>query len=208
MERVGDELGEELVDELAQDFEAGRGGYLRGALVALLVVAVVVIIIQTGLFGRFTDQEELRRTVDDAGVWGPVVFLTLMIVLVPLNVPGLIFVIPSTTLFGTCWGFVLSMIGGFIGSTIGVVAARRLGRSVFESKMPARVLAMESRLSERGIWAVIGIRCFVYLLQPFDWLLGVSSMPLRTVLLGTFIGLIPMTLIIALTGGGLIDLIL
>lgn len=199
-----DELGEELVE----DFEAGRGGYLRGVLVALLVVGVVVIIIQTGLFGRFTDQEELRRTVDDAGVWGPAVFLALMIVLVPLSVPGLIFVIPSTTLFGTVGGFTVSMIGGFIGSAIGIVAARRLGRSVFESKMPARVLAMESRLSERGIWAVIGIRCFVYLLQPFDWLLGVSRMPLRTVLVGTFIGLIPMTLIVALTGGGLIDLIL
>lgn len=199
-----DELGEELVE----DFEAGRGGYLRGILVALLVVGVVVIIVQTGLFGRFSDQEELRRTVDDAGVWGPVVFLVLMIVLVPLNVPGLIFVIPSTTLFGTVGGFTLSMIGGFVGSTIGIVAARRLGRSAFESKMPARVLAMEGRLSERGIWAVIGIRCFVYLLQPFDWLLGVSRMPMRTVLLGTFIGLIPMTLIIALTGGGLIDLIL
>ncbi|MDE0803456.1 MAG: VTT domain-containing protein [Acidimicrobiales bacterium] len=199
-----DELGEELVE----DFEAGRGGYLRGVLVALLVVGVVVIIIQTGLFGRFTDQEELRRTVDDAGVWGPAVFLALMIVLVPLSVPGLIFVIPSTTLFGTVGGFTVSMIGGFIGSAIGIVAARRLGRSVFESKMPARVLAMESRLSERGIWVVIGIRCFVYLLQPFDWLLGVSRMPLRTVLVGTFIGLIPMTLIVALTGGGLIDLIL
>lgn len=199
-----DELGEELVE----DFEAGRGGYLRGILVALLVVGVVVIIVQTGLFGRFSDQDELRRTVDDAGVWGPLVFLALMIVLVPLNVPGLIFVIPSTTLFGTVGGFTLSMIGGFVGSTIGIVAARRLGRSVFESKMPARVLAMEGRLSERGIWAVIGIRCFVYLLQPFDWLLGVSRMPMRTVLLGTFIGLIPMTLIIAVTGGGLIDLIL
>lgn len=201
-------MTDELGEELAEDFEAGRGGYLRAVLVGLLIVGVIAIIVQTGVIGRFSDEEELRRTVEDAGVWGPLLYLVLMIVLVPLNVPGIIFVIPATTIFGTAGGVALSLVGGFVASAIGIVAARRLGRGAFESKMPERVLRMESRLSERGIWAVIGIRCFVFLLQPFDWLLGVSSMPLRTVMIGTFVGLIPPTLVIALTGGGVLDLVL
>jgi uncharacterized membrane protein YdjX (TVP38/TMEM64 family) len=205
---VTEELPEHVAEELAEDFEAGRGGYLRAVLVGLLVVGVVVVIVQTGLIGRFSDEDELRRTVEDAGVWGPLLFVALMAVLVPLNVPGIIFVIPSTTLFGTAGGVGLSLVGGYLASAIGIVAARRLGRSAFESKMPERVLRMESRLSERGFWAVAGIRCFVFLLQPFDWLLGVSSMPMRTLLTGTLVGLIPPTLVIALTGGGVIDLLL
>lgn len=197
-----------VTDDAVEGAKSGRGGYLRAALVALLVVSVIVLIVQSGVVGRFSDEEELQQTVEDAGVWGPVVYLLLMIVLVPLNVPGIIFVIPSTTIFGTAGGIGLSLTGGFIGSAIGIVAARRLGRSAFESKMPGRVLRMEARISERGFWGVAGIRCFVFLLQPFDWLCGVSSMPMRTVLAATFVGLIPPTLVIALTGGGLLELVL
>ena len=38
----------------------------------------------------------LIRTIDDAGLWGPVLFVVLMVLLVPLNVPGLLFVVPAT----------------------------------------------------------------------------------------------------------------
>jgi len=129
------------------------------------------------------------------------------VLLVPLNIPGLLFVIPSTTLFGVLPGILLSLLGGFLASAIGIVAARRLGRGLFESKMPPRVLRWEARLSEHGVWAVVVLRSFTFLLQPVDWLCGVSSMRMRTALAGTFVGLIPPTVVIALTGGGLLDVL-
>ena len=184
-----------------------RRWVLRAALV-LAVAGVVYAVVASGLLTRFTDQEELRSTVEGAGVWGPVVFLGLMVLLVPLNVPGILFVIPATTLFGTVGGVALSLVGGFVASAIGVVGARRLGRDTLARRLPPRLQRLEARLCERGFWAVAALRSVTYLMQPVDWLCGLTRMPMRTVLSATFVGLIPPTLVIALTGGGLLELLL
>ena len=131
-----------------------------------------------------------------------------MITFVPLNVPGLVFVIPSTTLFGDVPGVLLSLTGGFIASWIGIVAARKLGRHRFEARLPERILRLEQRLSARGFWAVVVSRVFTFLFQPVDWLWGLSTLPMRTVLLGTLVGLVPPTVVVAVSGGGLLDLVL
>ena len=185
-----------------------RARVLRAVGLAVAVGAVAYLLARSGVFGHVSDEDRLRATVEDAGALGPLLFVGLMVLLVPLNVPGLVFVVPSTTLFGTVGGIVLSLTGGYLASVIGVVAARRLGRQAFEARMPARIRRLETRLSERGFWAVVLLRTFTFLLQPADWLCGLSSMPMRTVLTGTFVGLIPPTLLIALSGGGVLELVL
>jgi uncharacterized membrane protein YdjX (TVP38/TMEM64 family) len=178
---------------------------VRPLLVVGGIALVVGLVLASGVTEWVRDEEQLRSTVDDAGALGPVLFLGLMVLLVPLNVPGVLFVLPATTLFGTAGGVLLSLVGGFAASVVGVVAARRLGRPVFESRLPDRVRRMEERLSARGFWAVVAARSCTYLLQPVDWLCGLSSIPMRTVLAGTFVGLIPPTLVLTLGGGGLLD---
>lgn len=180
---------------------------LRPVLAVAILAALVALVATSDLMDHVRDDERLAATVADAGVLGPVVFVGLMVGLVPLNVPGLLFVIPSTTLFGTVGGVVLSLIGGFLASAVGIIAARRLGRPVFEHRLPERVKRFEQRLATRGFWAVVVARMFTFLLQPVDWLCGVSSMRMRTVLAGTFVGLIPPTVVIALGGKGLFELL-
>lgn len=176
--------------------------------VVLVIVALIGALVASGAFETISDSDELERIVDDAGAWGPLLFLALMITFVPLNVPGLIFVIPSTTLFGQVPGILLSLTGGFLASCVGIVAARKLGRRRFEARLPERILRLEQRLSARGFWAVVVSRMFTFLFQPVDWLWGLSTLPMRTILSGTLVGLIPPTVLIALTGGGLLELVL
>ena len=187
--------------------EHSRRWLLRAAVV-LGIAGLIAAVVTSGLLGRFSDQDELRATIEGAGVWGPLLFVGLMVLLVPLNVPGLLFVIPATTLFGTVGGVVLSLIGGFLASTVGIVGARRLGRDAFIARLPPRLRRLEARLCERGFWAVVALRSVTFLLQPVDWLCGLTRMPMRTVLGATFVGLVPPTLVIALTGGGVLDLVL
>ena len=181
--------------------------WLLRAAVVIGIVGLVAAVVTSGVLDRFSDQEELRATIDRAGVWGPALFLGLMVLLVPLNVPGLLFVIPATTLFGTVGGVVLSLVGGFLASAIGIIGARRLGRDALVRRLPPRLQRLEERLCERGFWAVVALRSVTFLLQPVDWLCGLTRMPMRTVLGATFVGLIPPTLVIALTGGGVLDLV-
>jgi uncharacterized membrane protein YdjX (TVP38/TMEM64 family) len=182
--------------------------WLLRAAVGAGIAGLVALVVTSGVIGRFTDEDELRSTVEAAGVWGPLVFVGLMVFLVPLNVPGLLFVVPATTLFGTTGGVILSLIGGFLASTIGIVGARRLGRDAFLARLSPRLQRLEARLSERGFWAVAALRSVTFLLQPVDWLCGLTRMPMHTVLAATFVGLIPPTLVIAVTGGGVLDLVL
>lgn len=186
---------------------SARRWLIRAAVVSG-IVGLVAVVVTSGIIGRFSDQDELRATIDGAGAWGPLLFVGLMVLLVPLNVPGLLFVVPATTLFGTVVGVLLSLVGGFLASAVGVVAARRLGRDAFIDRLPPRLQRLEVRLCERGFWAVVALRSVTFLLQPADWLCGLTRMPMRTVLAGTFVGLVPPTLVIALTGGGVLDLVL
>ncbi|MDZ7676297.1 MAG: VTT domain-containing protein [Acidimicrobiales bacterium] len=200
-------MGDAGLDVAAAAVERPRSP-ARTVLILLLIVAVGVAIWTSGVLDIVTSEEELRATVDDAGAWGPVVYLALMILLVPLSVPGVLFSVPATTLFGTPLGLTLAFLGGYIGSVIGIVGARRLGRRAVEHRLPLRVRKWEQRFSQRGFWAVTVARCLTYLFQPLDWLCGISSIPMRTALAGTFVGLIPPTLVVCLSGGGLLDLLL
>lgn len=179
----------------------------RRLLLVLLIAGAVALVVASGVIGELSDQDRLRERVDGAGAWGPLLFVGLMVLLVPLNVPGILFVIPATTLFGTVVGVLLSLLGGFVASLIGVVGARRLGREALQARLSPRLRRLEARLSARGFWAVVVLRMFTYLMQPVDWLCGLSSIPMRTVVAGTFVGLVPPTLVIALSGGGLLDLL-
>ena len=180
----------------------------RPCLVVGVITLVVVGVLASGVVDRVRDDEQLRASIDNAGALGPLVFVGLMVLLVPLNVPGVLFVVPATVLFGTVGGVALSLVGGFLASAVGVLAARRLGRAVFETRMPERVRRIEARVSANGFWAVVVLRMFTYLMQPVDWLCGISSIPTRTVLAGTFVGLIPPTLVVSLGGGGLLGRVL
>jgi uncharacterized membrane protein YdjX (TVP38/TMEM64 family) len=181
---------------------------VRPGLVVAGIALAVVLANRLGLVDQVRDPERLAGTVEGAGAFGPVLFVGLMVLLVPLNVPGVLFVVPATLLFGTVAGVGLSLVGGFLASAVGVYAARRLGRAAFEEKMPERVRRIEARVSARGFWAVVLLRMFTYLMQPVDWLCGISSIPMRTVLAGTFVGLIPPTLVVSLGGGGLLGRVL
>jgi uncharacterized membrane protein YdjX (TVP38/TMEM64 family) len=197
---------EEFVEDVVE--ATGVGAYVGGIVVALFFIVAIVVVVRSGLIGHVGDEDRLRDTVEGAGVWAPVLFVGLMVLLVPLNVPGVLFVIPSTAMFGTLGGIVLSLVGGFLASAIGVVAARRFGRAMFESRLPPRIRKLEQRISQRGFLGVALARCFTYLTQPVDWLCGLTSIPLPTVLAATFVGLIPPTVVIALSGGGILDLVL
>ena len=184
-----------------------HGRLLRTLLLLALIGAAGAGVLGSGLVEHLSDQERLRAVVQRAGLLAPLLFVALMVLLVPMNVPGVLFVIPSTALFGLVGGIALSLVGGFLASAVGVVAARRLGRTALERRLPPVVRRLEGRLAAHGFWTVAGLRAVTFLTQPVDWLCGISSIPMRTVLGGTFVGLVPPTVVVAVAGGGLLELL-
>jgi uncharacterized membrane protein YdjX (TVP38/TMEM64 family) len=181
---------------------------VAAAIGPVAVAIVLVEIVASALIAaHVANQDWLESAVRDAGAWAPLAFVVLMALLVPVNVPGIVFVVPSTALFGTVNGILLSLVGGFIASSIGILVARRAGRPVFERRLPDWLRSWESQLAQRAFWTIVVLRSVTFLLQPVDWICGLSSIPTRKLLTATFVGLIVPTVVIALTGGGLTDLL-
>lgn len=181
--------------------------WLRVAVALAAVALLVALAYGSGLSDLVNDRDRFEARVTESGPWGPLVFLGLFTLLVPVGVPGLLFVVPATILWPAPAAVALSLAGGMTSSAVGMVAARQLGRRAVERRLPERFRAWDARIARTGIWGVIVLRVFTYLAAPADWVVGLSRVPMATALLGTAIGLTVPTLFVVLVGGSAVELL-
>ncbi len=172
-----------------------------------VIVAVIVVLRRSGAIDFVSDEDRLQAFVDSAGIFGPILYALLFTLLVPVGVPGLVFVVPAAAIFSTPVAIAVSLVGGYLSSGIGVMLARTTAREKLAAKLPAKFRAWDERIAEKGLIAVIALRVITYLAAPADWLLGLSSIPTRTIVVGTVVGLIPPTVGYIVIGGGILDLL-
>ncbi len=180
----------------------------RRLLLIAFVITAFVVARRSGLTDLLGDEDRLQELVDDAGWLAPILYTLLFTVLVPVGVPGLVFVLPAAVVFPAPVAIAVCLVAGYLSSGAGVWFARTIGRQTVEAKMPPSFRKWDERLARRGFVAVIALRTLTYLAAPADWLLGLSSIPTRTIVVGTVVGLIPPTLLYVIAGGGVLDLIL
>lgn len=180
----------------------------RRVAIAAAVVLAVVAVRRSGLTDLVSDEDRLRRLVDDAGILAPMLFSFAFIALVPVGVPGLVFVLPAAVVFPAPVAIAVSLAGGYGSSAIGMWFARTIGRERMAAKLPPRFRAWDERIAARGLPAVIALRILTYLAAPADWLLGLTGISNRHLVLGTAVGLVPPTLLYVLVGGSVLDLVL
>ena len=170
-------------------------------------VTVFVVARRSGVADVLGDQDRLQDVVDQAGWLGPVVFTGLFTALVPVGVPGLVFVLPAALVFPAPLAIVVCLVGGYTSSAIGVWFSRTVGREAVAAKLPPRFRRWDEAIARRGLTAVVALRIVTYLAAPADWLLGLSAIPTRKIVIGTAVGLVPPTLLYVIAGGGVLDLI-
>lgn len=169
---------------------------IGAGLVALLAWA-------TGLFDLVSDRERVVSLVRDNGAVGPVVVVGLMTVLIPIGVPGLFFVLPAAAIWPWPIAVAVSWAGGCTSSVVGLAFARTTGRVWVANHLPQRLHAWDRRLADGGFWTVVFFRTATYLFAPADWILGLTAIPWSTLILGTVVGLLPITLAYVFGGRGL-----
>lgn len=178
-------------------------------LLPVLALALAFVLVRlTGVVDIVSDEERLTELVDDAGWIAPVLYTIAFAVLVAVGVPGLALVLPAAVVFPAPVAIAVCLAAGYTSSGAGVWFARTVGRDAVATRMPARFRTWDERIAERGLLAVIGLRFVTYLAAPADWILGLSSIPTRTLMIGTGIGLLPPTLLSVIGGGHVFDLIL
>ncbi|MGY9048531.1 membrane protein [Puniceibacterium antarcticum] len=149
------------------------------------------------------DAERLDRLVARAGLWGPVVIITLMTVAVVASpIPSAPIALAAGAAYGHLWGTVQVVIGAELGALIAFGLARVLGhdvlRRVFGDRVDAGLLGSQTALTAT---------VFASRLMPFvsfdmiSYAAGLSRLHAWRFALATLAGIVPASFLLAHFGG-------
>ncbi len=135
------------------------------------------------------------------GPWAWLLYIALLVVAVMSPLPDALVILAGGFFFGPIVGSLLTVVGQGLGATVDFLLARRLGRNFVKTKFP-KSSSFIDRYSEKLGWQTV----FIMRLFPsvsFDMLsyvAGVSKLSLRSYLLATVSGLIPLAIITTMLG--------
>ncbi|WP_112323751.1 TVP38/TMEM64 family protein [Oceanibium sediminis] len=149
------------------------------------------------------EPERLEKLVARAGLWGPVVIVTLMtLAVVASPIPSAPIALAAGAAYGHAWGTVQVVIGAELGALIAFGLARLLGhdalRRVFGDRVDAGLL---------GSQAALTATVFASRLMPFvsfdmvSYAAGLSRLHAWRFALATLAGIIPASFLLAHFGG-------
>ena len=163
---------------------------LRG--VALLVIVAGVVL---GVIYRHDIHPLTIRDMIAGNPWAPAIFIGLQITASLLWVPRTVLGLAAGLLFGIVWGLVWAIVGATLGAAAGFGFARWMGGEGILDHSP-RIGRLIQRAEEGGWRAVAILR-----LIPgpphsaINTLLALTELSWRDYLIGSFIGMLPITFV-------------
>ena len=150
-------------------------------------------------------REELLALVEQRPLLASLGFMGLYAAVIALSVPGgAILTIAGGFLFGIVPGTLLVVVGATVGATIVFLIARTALGDALRAKAGPRIRRMEEGFRRDALSYLLVLRLIP--IFPF-WLVNIVpaflGVPLRTYVLGTFVGIIPGSFVYASVGNGL-----
>lgn len=172
------------------------------ALATALGVALVVLPI-----GRWL--AAFLEHVQALGVWGPLAVAAAYIPAALLAIPGSILTLGAGLLFGVALGTVTVSIGSTLGALAAFLIARRTGGRALARRIEAspRFRALSRAIEGQGLRIVLLTRlspAFPY--NVLNYAYGLTPVRTRDYLLGTWLGMLPGTLMYVYLGSALTNL--
>lgn len=167
----------------------------RKALV--LIVLVVAALVAVRLLPVADWLEQVQEFIEDLGVWGPVVFVGVYVLATVLFAPGLPLTLAAGALWGVWQGTAIVSVASTLGATSAFVVGRHLARDWVEQRIAdsKRFGAIDRAVKKGGMKVVLLVRLSP--IVPFNLLnyaLGLTGVRPRNYVLGSWIGMLPGTL--------------
>jgi uncharacterized membrane protein YdjX (TVP38/TMEM64 family) len=179
-----------------------RSPWTRLVVLGLLIVAAVALAVGVEEFSLGA----LRDRVDGVGAMGPLVWIGIYALATVLLLPGTPFTIGAGVLFGPVVGAVTALVGATIGATASFLVGRGIGRSAVATLAGRRLEPIDRFLTDRGLVSVLTVRLIP--LFPFNLVnlvAGVTALRLNAYVIGTAVGIVPGTVLLAVSGGSVDD---
>ena len=178
---------------------------------AAVLVTGLVLFFALGL-DRYFDLEMLREHrnwlkggVEEFGLLAIVLYTLLYMAVTAFSIPlGGVLTVTAGFFFGSLVAASCAVIGGTLGATIVVLAARTAFGELLRAKAGSALERMEAGFQENAFNYLLTLRLIP--IFPF-WLINLVpaflGMPLRSYVVATFVGIIPGALVYASLGSGL-----
>lgn len=158
-----------------------------GALAAVFVAAALAL-----QLSGWDGPEQLRTTVEEAGPWGPLLYVVGYALLVLVPSPASVLTILGGALFGLVQGVLLAWVGAVLGAVGGFAVGRRLGRPAVDRLLGGRLAQADRVLAHHGLPAVLAVRLVpVFPFTPLNYAAGLVGVRFRHYLLGSALGILP-----------------
>jgi uncharacterized membrane protein YdjX (TVP38/TMEM64 family) len=189
-------------------------GRLRAALSALkrfgpvaAVAAVMLVVFAMGWHGEITLEnvvalhDRFHNVLAEHSVLSVLAYIVIYVLAVALSVPcGLVLTLAGGFLFGWLVGGFAAVIGATIGATIiFLIAKSTIGHTLAESAGPW-LEKLRAGFEKEGLSYMLFLRLVPFPFWVINLAPAVLGVPLRTFLIGTFLGIIPGTLTFAYFG--------
>lgn len=167
------------------------------AAAALAVLAVVAVVV-----ARRLDVPALRDTIAGAGVWAPLAFVGLQVLLTVPPFPRSLFTLAAGLLFGSGTGSVLAVVATTLAAVAAFGLVRVTGGGIVQryAHRPPMVWTRR-RLDRSGLLAVVSLRLIPVLPFPvINYAAGLSGVGFLPFAAGTLLGILPGTIALVVLG--------
>jgi uncharacterized membrane protein YdjX (TVP38/TMEM64 family) len=170
-----------------------------GAIVAGLIVAALLLPVKDWLIG-------LLQWTQGLGVWGPVFVVVFYIVACVLFLPGSVLTLGAGFIFKLLVGTIVVSIGSTLGACAAFLIGRTVGRDWISSKITAneKFTAIDNAVGRQGFKIVLLIRLSpVFPFNLLNYAFGLTNVSFAKYALGSWIGMLPGTVMYVYFGAGL-----
>jgi len=183
----------------------GLRNFINGLKKHWLFVLILIILFTWVIYSYFSegifyllatsDIDSIVAFINSFGWLAVVAFILLVVLEVILApIPPFILYVAGGIIFGTFLGGTITLFGNVLGAVIAFLIARKFGRSLVEKKISKRLRKSFDKFTKKyGGWALFFIRLNPFTTSDlFSYLAGLTKMKLRTLIISTTFGLIPL----------------
>jgi uncharacterized membrane protein YdjX (TVP38/TMEM64 family) len=173
-----------------------RSAVVKAIAFAIFLIAAIYFIRFTSIKNYLTP-EAINAMLEKSGIWAPILYIFIYALGICLFVPGLLLTGIGALLFGPYWGFIYIWVGAMIGASGAFFIGRTLGRDFASAMIGDRLKKYDDAIGRNGFTVVLYLRLLYFPFTPMNFGMGLTKVRFRDFFLGTGIGIIAGTFIIA-----------
>ena len=157
--------------------------------------------------GLELEPDAIRASVDDMGVWAPLVFVAIVAFRIPLMVPSALLLIAGGLVFGLIEGTLYGAAGLVLSALFLFVTSRWAGREAIEARLPARLRGLLDIAGSRAgaLYIALGTAYPLSVISAYPLLAGITGMAVPVFLIAVGTGSLGRAALYTYFGSSLVD---